>query len=92
MAQVSCGVIVVFQLFLRLFKPLCVWALTFLSFLQQGLEGLGEKPFWMLYLVQPFDKAGDGCAPERLLVVLGRFTLGLGHSEKSEVKGKGHVQ
>lgn len=27
-----------------------------------------------------------------MLVVLGRFTLGLGHLEKSEVKRKGHVQ
>lgn len=39
------AVITVLHLFLRLFEPLCVWALTFLSFLQRGPERPGEKPF-----------------------------------------------
>lgn len=39
------AVIVVLQLFLGLFELLRVWALTFFSFLQQGPERPGEKPF-----------------------------------------------
>lgn len=61
-------VIVVLQLCLRLFEPLCVWALTFFSFLQQGPEGPGKKPFLGVVIQSsPSIRTGAGCAPaERL--------------------------
>lgn len=56
----------VLQLCLRLYEPLCVWALTFFFFLQQGLERPGKKPFLGVVIQSsPLIRTGAGCAPER---------------------------
>lgn len=84
------SVITILQLFLRLCESFCVWALTFFSFLQKELE---KSHFWVLYLVQPFDKGrGWLCSRRTVLVALDGFTLDLGPFKGFEAKRKGHVQ